>query len=63
MFKTLRNKRGQNTLEYVLMMAMVAGLVLAVFGMFQTQIKNAVTNVGNRITAAINQVGSGAGGQ
>ncbi len=59
MFKFLRNKRGQNTMEYVLMMAMVAGLVIAVFSIFKGQITDAVRNVGGKITNAIDQVGGG----
>ena len=55
--KWLRNKKGQNTLEYVLMLGFVAAIIVLFFTLFKGQFQGMVTAVTSKIQQAIGQMG------
>ncbi|OGQ15802.1 MAG: hypothetical protein A3B70_04420 [Deltaproteobacteria bacterium RIFCSPHIGHO2_02_FULL_40_11] len=59
MFRSLQNKKGQNTLEYVLMLVFVVGIVMVLFSVFKPQFQSIVGNVGSKIQEAIGALGGG----
>jgi len=59
MFKPIRNKRGQNTLEYVLMLGFVAAIIVLFFSLFREQFQNMVSAVTGKVQSAIEQIGGG----
>ena len=61
MFKILRNKRGQNTLEYILMLAMVAGIIITVGHFFSGKISDLTSQVGSKISDAVRAVSGNSG--
>lgn len=52
----LRNKKGQNTLEYVLMLGFVAAIIVLFFTLFKDKFKATVDAVTNKIQTAIGQI-------
>ena len=62
MKKTMRflaSERGQNTVEYLLILAVVVGVVLVVGKMFKSQIGGIFNQVMGMISGAATSVGSG----
>lgn len=57
--KWLRNKQGQNTVEYLLILAVVVGVVLVVGKMFKAQIGGVFNQIMGMISGAISSTGSG----
>lgn len=51
------NNKGQNTLEYVLMLGFVAAIIVLFFTLFKGQFKNMVDAVTGKIQSAISQMG------
>jgi len=56
MMRALRNKKGQNTLEYVLMLGFVAAIIVLFFTLFKGQFKTMVEAVSSKIQTAIGQI-------
>ena len=50
------NKKGQNTLEYVLMLGIVAAIIVAFFTIFKQQFTGIVKKVTEKIQTAIDQI-------
>ena len=59
MNKLLKNRSGQNTVEYLLMLAVVVGVVLAAGGILKTYMPTLFNNISNMISGAAGQMGSG----
>ena len=57
--KFLASERGQNTVEYLLILAVVVGVVLVVGKMFKSQIGGIFNQVMGMISGAATSVGSG----
>ena len=56
-----KNKRGQNTVEYLLMLAVIVGLVLVLGRMFKGRIGGVFDNVMNSVNSATGSLSSGGG--
>lgn len=54
--KPLNNKKGQNTLEYVLMLGFVAAIIVLFFTLFKGQFQSMVQAVAGKIQSAIGQI-------
>jgi len=59
MFRLLQNKKGQNTLEYVLMLVFVVGIALVLFKVFSPQFEKIIGQVTGKIQTAIGALGGG----
>ncbi|MBI4041495.1 MAG: hypothetical protein HY390_06490 [Deltaproteobacteria bacterium] len=59
MRQLLRNHKGQNTLEYILMIVFVVGIVMILFKLFQPQFQGLVGQVTDKIRNAISSMGGG----
>lgn len=59
MVRWLRSERGQNTVEYLLILAVVVGVVLVVGKMFKAQIGGIFNQIMSMISGAATAVGSG----
>ena len=57
----LRNRKGQNTVEYLLMLAVIVGVALAVGKGFQTFFPEIFDSVKQKILGGIGQMGGGGG--
>ena len=57
--KWIRSERGQNTVEYLLILAVVVGVVLVVGKMFKSQIGGIFNQVMTMISGAATSVGTG----
>jgi len=55
----LKSENGQNTVEYLLILAVVVGVVLVVGKMFKSQIGGIFNQVMGMISGAATSVGSG----
>ena len=55
--KRLWEKKGQNTVEYLMMMAVIVGIVLLISRLFKDQIQGIFKNVMDKINGAVNTVG------
>jgi Flp pilus assembly pilin Flp len=56
---SLRWRRGQNTVEYLMMLAVIVGVVLTVGKLFKPQIQNIFTQIMAMISKAAGEVGQG----
>ncbi len=56
MRKHLLNKKGQNTLEYVLMLGFVATIIVLFFTLFKGQFQSMVQAISGKIQSAIQQI-------
>ncbi len=54
--KLLRNRKGQNTLEYVMMLGFVAAIIVLFFTVFRGKFNQIVQAVGEKISSAIGQM-------
>lgn len=52
----LKNKKGQNTLEYVLMLGFVAAIIVLFFTLFKDQFQGVVRGVTGKIQKAIETI-------
>lgn len=55
----LRSRRGQNTVEYLLMLAVIVGVVLVLGGMFKGQIGGLFNSIMQKIQGAAGSLSSG----
>ncbi|MBI5203023.1 MAG: class III signal peptide-containing protein [Elusimicrobia bacterium] len=53
----LAKSRGQNTVEYLMMLAVIVGVILVVGRMFKPQVSNVFNKVMQMVTDAANTVG------
>ncbi|MBI4348528.1 MAG: hypothetical protein HY553_16935 [Elusimicrobia bacterium] len=56
--KRHRSSRGQNTVEYLMMLAVIVGVILVIGRMFKPQISNVFNDVMRMVTDASRTVGS-----
>ena len=54
-----RDKRGQNTVEYLMMLAVIVGVILVIGKMFKPQISGIFNQIMGMISGAAQSVGSG----
>ena len=59
MTKWLRSERGQNTVEYLMMLAVIVGVILVIGKMFKPQISGIFNQIMGMISGAASTVGSG----
>jgi predicted PurR-regulated permease PerM len=59
MSKRLSSRRGQNTVEYLLMLTVVVGVVLVSGAMLKKFMPSLFNNIQQMITGAAGQMGSG----
>lgn len=57
--KRLRCERGQNTVEYLMMLAVIVGVILVIGKMFKPQISGIFNQIMGMISGAASTVGSG----
>ena len=57
--KWVRSQRGQNTVEYLMMLAVIVGVVLVIGKMFKPQISGIFNQIMAMISGAATTVGSG----
>ena len=55
----LQNRRGQNTVEYLMMLAVIVGVILVIGKMFKPQISGIFNQIMGMISGAASTVGSG----
>lgn len=55
----LRSERGQNTVEYLMMLAVIVGVILVIGKMFKPQISGIFNQIMGMISGAASTVGSG----
>ena len=55
----LRRERGQNTVEYLMMLAVIVGVILVIGKMFKPQISGIFNQIMGMISGAASTVGSG----
>lgn len=55
----LREERGQNTVEYLMMLAVIVGVILVIGKMFKPQISGIFNQIMGMISGAASTVGSG----
>ena len=55
----LRGERGQNTVEYLMMLAVIVGVILVIGKMFKPQISGIFNQIMGMISGAASTVGSG----
>ena len=53
-----RNSRGQNTVEYLMMLAVIVGVILVVGKMFKPQISNVFNQIMGMVSGAAQGVAS-----
>ncbi len=58
--KSIRNEKGQGTVEYILIAALVVILAIGAFKIFGPAIKSSATNTANTIQGQGNAAGQGA---
>lgn len=54
--KTRRSRRGQNTVEYLMMLAVIVGVILVVGKMFKPQISNIFNQIMGMVSGAAQSV-------
>jgi Flp pilus assembly pilin Flp len=54
----LRSERGQNTVEYLMMLAVIVGVILVIGKMFKPQISGIFNQIMGMISGAASTVGS-----
>ena len=57
--KLVRDRRGQNTVEYLMMLAVIVGVILVVGKMFKPQISNIFNQIMGMVSGAAQGVASG----
>ena len=57
--KRMRSQRGQNTVEYLMMLAVIVGVILVIGKMFKPQISGIFNQIMGMISGAASTVGSG----
>lgn len=55
----LKSERGQNTVEYLMMLAVIVGVILVIGKMFKPQISGIFNQIMGMISGAASTVGSG----
>lgn len=55
----IRGERGQNTVEYLMMLAVIVGVILVIGKMFKPQISGIFNQIMGMISGAASTVGSG----
>ena len=55
----LSSRRGQNTVEYLMMLAVIVGVILVIGKMFKPQISGIFNQIMGMISGAASTVGSG----
>ena len=60
--RKLKPRRGQGIVEYLMMMAVVVGVVLVVGKMFKPQVSTVFMNIMDKIGKAVEAVGGTGGG-
>ena len=55
----LQSRRGQNTVEYLKMLAVIVGVILVIGKMFKPQISGIFNQIMGMISGAASTVGSG----
>lgn len=55
----IRSERGQNTVEYLMMLAVIVGVILVIGKMFKPQISGIFNQIMGMISGAASTVGSG----
>ena len=55
----MREERGQNTVEYLMMLAVIVGVILVIGKMFKPQISGIFNQIMGMISGAASTVGSG----
>ncbi|MBI3298757.1 MAG: hypothetical protein HYZ75_11370 [Elusimicrobia bacterium] len=55
----MRSERGQNTVEYLMMLAVIVGVILVIGKMFKPQISGIFNQIMGMISGAASTVGSG----
>lgn len=55
----LSSERGQNTVEYLMMLAVIVGVILVIGKMFKPQISGIFNQIMGMISGAASTVGSG----
>ncbi len=55
----LQSERGQNTVEYLMMLAVIVGVILVIGKMFKPQISGIFNQIMGMISGAASTVGSG----
>ena len=55
----LQSERGQNTVEYLMMLAVIVGVILVIGKMFKPQISSIFNQIMGMISGAASTVGSG----
>ena len=55
----VRDERGQNTVEYLMMLAVIVGVILVIGKMFKPQISGIFNQIMGMISGAANTVGQG----
>ena len=55
----LRGRKGQNTVEYLMMLAVIVGVILVVGKMFKPQISQVFNQIMAMVSGAAQSVGSG----
>lgn len=58
----MRNRTGQSTLEYVIILAAIIAAIIAFSGGFQTNLSTMLGNVGSSMQSAGSRISLGAGG-
>ena len=56
----MRSRKGQNTVEYLMMLAVIVGVILVIGKMFKPQISGIFNQIMGMISGAASTVGSGA---
>lgn len=54
----IRSKKGQNTVEYLMMLAVIVGVILVIGKMFKPQISQIFSQIMGMISGAASSVGS-----
>lgn len=58
----LKSRRGQGIVEYLMMMAVVVGVILVIGKMFKPQVSGIFNNIMGQIAGAVQTVGGSGGG-
>lgn len=56
--KWVRSEKGQNTVEYLMMLAVIVGVILVIGKMFKPQISQIFSQIMGMISGAASTVGS-----
>ena len=59
LMQRVRSRRGQNTVEYLMMLAVIVGVILVVGKMFKPQISNVFNQIMGMVSGAASSVARG----